>query len=52
MKLFVADNTESKDDLLKLMSLLEKLRKEEDVRTYLRSKFRVEDTLRETKYID
>lgn len=50
--MFVADNTQTKDDLLKLMEVLDSLKSEVDVRKVLSKKYKVEETLRESKLID
>lgn len=50
--LFVADNTDSRNDLVLLINLLDSLKDEPDVRTALKSKFKIQDTLKEAKFLD
>lgn len=40
---FVADNTETNDDLLRLIEELEMLRKHEDVRVPLAKRYKIEE---------
>ncbi|CAK69736.1 unnamed protein product (macronuclear) [Paramecium tetraurelia] len=52
VRMFLADNTDTKDDLQRLMNILERLKQENDVRDYLKKIYKVEETLRETKFIE